>query len=137
MRKTLKKTVSFTNNKEVKEGNNCLKINNENCYLVFFNIQAEFNWIQNNQFYFVLDNDNFGTFASLPGNEFPPTEERAGPEGAEEEPPRVIATTTSSNIPNTNSSNRQSGDEDDAEDEDEEQCKWSSKSTSRDLNNCI
>ena len=35
MRKTLKKTVSFTNNKEVKEGNNCLKINNENCYLVF------------------------------------------------------------------------------------------------------
>ena len=88
-----------------------------------FNIQTDFNEVQNDLFYLVLDNDNFGTFASLPGNEFPPTEERAGPEGAEEEPPRVIASTTSTNITAANSSNRQSGDEDDAEDEDEEQCK--------------
>ena len=99
------------------------------------NFQTDFNWIQNNLFYCVLDNDNFGTFASLPGNEFPPTEERAGPEGAEEEPPRVIASTTSTNITAPNSSNRQSGDEDDAEDEDEEQCKWLLKSTSRSFHN--
>ena len=72
---------------------------------------------------YVSDNDNFATFASLPGNSYPPTEERAGPEGAEEEPPRVIASTASTAMQVSNSSNQQSGDEEDAEDEDEENCK--------------
>ena len=61
----------------------------------------------------------------MPGNNFPPTEERAGPEGAEEEPPRVIASTTAP-IPTSNTGSMHGVDEeDDAEDEDEgeEQCK--------------
>ena len=69
--------------------------------------------------------ESYGQFASLPGNNFPPTEERAGPDGAEEEPPRVIASTTSAPIPTNNMGSMQDVDEDDAEDEDEgeEQCK--------------
>ena len=77
--------------------------------------------------YVVLENVGaFRQFTSLPENNFPPTEERAGPEGAEEEPPRVITAATSAPISGNNTGSMQTvDDEDDIEDEDEgeEQCK--------------
>ena len=78
-------------------------------------------------YYVLLENVGaFRQFASMPENNFPPTEERAGPEGAEEEPPRVITAATSAPMSGNNTSTMQTvEDEEDIEDEDEgeEQCK--------------
>ena len=80
--------------------------------------------------YFSENGEAFVPFSSLSGSNFPPTEERAGPEGAEEEPPRVLLpSTTASSIPTNNSGNIQErNDEEDAEDDEgEEQCKYTLK----------
>ena len=70
--------------------------------------------------------ESYGAFENLSPNDFPPTEERAGPEGAEEEDPRVISSTYSTSVQThgVGSRNENDGEEDD-EDEGEEQCKFS------------
>ena len=73
---------------------------------------------------FFLDHgDSYSGFASLSGTNFPPAEERAGPEGAEEEAPGS-ASSYSTAMP-THSGGVSGGrhgreeDDEDAEDEDE------------------
>ena len=77
---------------------------------------------------FLDHGENYGGHSNISGGHFPPTEERAGPEGAEEEPPRVISSSSTSTAPlltHKSAPRDDRDDEEDIDDEDdgEEQCK--------------